>query len=845
MGTTADKLNRLLETKAALKSALVEKGQEPGDVFSEYPGMVRAIKTDSIKLSSISVTKQPTKISYTAKESFSSAGMEVKATFSNDAYKNVTGFTVTPSGALNPTDTKVKISYTEFGVTSEVEVPITVSAIKLNVPTQSGSPVYTGSSITATWSGYDSSLMTISGNTGVNAGQYLAVFSLKDKVNYTWSDGTTADKSIPWSIKKAQASITLDKTSVVLNPDTLSDTITFSSVGMDSVMVMSSDMSVATVSMDGNVITVNSVNETTGTANIIISGEVNSNYNAPEYPTIAISAEFVKIVEMILRPTSAGGAVSPSGMSAVEAMSEEVTDDSTYIYGTVKAASGTSSPMSYTTLNVAFNETEFAGKLISAYMIIRRGKEGVSIQSETTNAGAMMVAGTNGYTILPDTAANGYTDYQYTFGDAAIASINEYIITNSKLPSFIWQGQFGHNNPGGSMTVKVSQAYVVLIYEEPKEITFTINGTQYSAYETMTWNKWNDSDFNTSGQKVTSVTDASGNSVSLDSVIVGDTAYEVEFAQPVMITLKNYDQYFNGTITYNGVQQTATFTANIGDTIEITKVEVAINDPNATPTKTPYQMLNMSTSYTVVSDATFEGKSKFSGNTSTGMYYLLSIIENPCTVTIKSKFALYSGVTPNPFMDRIYVELNGQKYQPTTLSLEKHSDVATVIVPYGPVMHCCADSSIAPTMGGSKITVNDTIVVDTGSVTQLAEYDHVITNDIMVELQARGSTNGNIAIIAQMFLNIVDQPAYTVSVEVSLSNGYQKGNLLLTKSIAREGDVVTFTPSVTHDGAEYGGSSVNYLQDGQTKTVYLSRDETSFTMPAADVTLVANFYGGY
>lgn len=483
MGTTADKLNRVLATKNDLKAALIEKGQDPGDVFSQYPDKVRAIKIDSIKLASIDILRQPHKTSYTAKESFSSVGMGVKAIFSNDAHKTLTdirmpdGYTqveyiqssgtqyidtgfvpnqdtrvvckaqytdttgnevifgsryssgkdrfdflmtggvfysaygseggsalaatphlievdknknitsvngtvfsthtyttfqcpgnmmlfccntnnsinllasariyscqvydndilirnfvpctvnstigmydlvnnqfypnagtgefvagpsISPSYydvpdgvSLTAGQTSVTVAYTEHGVTAEAEVAVSVEAIKLNVPTVSKNPVYTGSTLNPTWSGYDSSLMTISGDTsGTNAGTYTATFALKDKVNYTWADGTTADKSVTWTIGKAQASITLDKSSVVLNSDNLSETVTFSSVGMKSVIVMSSDTSVATVSMDGNVITISSVNETTGTANIIISGDVDSNYNAPEYPSVAVEAKF-------------------------------------------------------------------------------------------------------------------------------------------------------------------------------------------------------------------------------------------------------------------------------------------------------------------------------------------------------------------------------------------------------------------------------------------------------------------------------------------------------------------------------------------------------------------------
>lgn len=44
MGTTADKLNKLIQTKAAIKAALEEKGQNPSDVFSTYADNIKAIK---------------------------------------------------------------------------------------------------------------------------------------------------------------------------------------------------------------------------------------------------------------------------------------------------------------------------------------------------------------------------------------------------------------------------------------------------------------------------------------------------------------------------------------------------------------------------------------------------------------------------------------------------------------------------------------------------------------------------------------------------------------------------------------------------------------------------------
>ena len=47
MGTTADKLNKLLQTKQAIKQVIVDKGVDVGDdtKFSDYPAKINAIQT--------------------------------------------------------------------------------------------------------------------------------------------------------------------------------------------------------------------------------------------------------------------------------------------------------------------------------------------------------------------------------------------------------------------------------------------------------------------------------------------------------------------------------------------------------------------------------------------------------------------------------------------------------------------------------------------------------------------------------------------------------------------------------------------------------------------------------
>lgn len=79
-------------------------------------------------------------------------------------------------------------------------------AIISAVPAQSGTLTYTGSAQSPSWSNYDSSKMTLGGVTaGTDAGTYSAKFT--PGANYQWSDGTTAAKTVTWTIGRASMSV--------------------------------------------------------------------------------------------------------------------------------------------------------------------------------------------------------------------------------------------------------------------------------------------------------------------------------------------------------------------------------------------------------------------------------------------------------------------------------------------------------------------------------------------------------------------------------------------------------------------------------------------------------------
>ena len=91
--------------------------------------------------------------------------------------------------------------------TDEARVKWTIDrAVISALPTQTGTLVADGTSKTPSWNGYDTNKMTIGGDTsGTAAGEYTATFTPTS--NYKWSDGSTGDKEVKWTIISVLVSI--------------------------------------------------------------------------------------------------------------------------------------------------------------------------------------------------------------------------------------------------------------------------------------------------------------------------------------------------------------------------------------------------------------------------------------------------------------------------------------------------------------------------------------------------------------------------------------------------------------------------------------------------------------
>lgn len=80
-------------------------------------------------LDHIAVTTPPSRTAYFSGETFNKAGMVVTAHYNDGSSATVTGYTYSPTGALNMSSTTITVSYSEGGVTKTATQAITVTVI--------------------------------------------------------------------------------------------------------------------------------------------------------------------------------------------------------------------------------------------------------------------------------------------------------------------------------------------------------------------------------------------------------------------------------------------------------------------------------------------------------------------------------------------------------------------------------------------------------------------------------------------------------------------------------------------------------------------------------------------
>ena len=250
------------------------------------------------RLSTITVTTKPNKLTYEYGDTLVTTGMVVTASYSDSQTKTVTGYSCSPTTFSTIGNQVVTVSYTENGVTQTTTFNVTVNRKSVAKPTWKSNLTYTGSaqsvSSASYWNNYNTSYMTIGGTTSAtNAGTYIATFTPGS--NYRWADGTTTAINVNWTINKATGSLSVSPTTVAINGNNYSSgvAVTITRAGDGAISYSPTSISGLTLSLNGNTLTIKGNGSTAVSAKTItISIAAGTNYTAPANKTITVSAEY-------------------------------------------------------------------------------------------------------------------------------------------------------------------------------------------------------------------------------------------------------------------------------------------------------------------------------------------------------------------------------------------------------------------------------------------------------------------------------------------------------------------------------------------------------------------------
>lgn len=213
-------------------------------------------------------------------------------------------------------------------------------------PSQAVPLTYNGSTQNVTITGFDSSIMTLSGTTsGKNAGTYQATVNLRSTTNYMWSDGTTDPITVTWTIGKK-----------ALTPPTVTGTYTYTGASQT---VSFSGYSSSTMTKSG---TQSATNAGNYTAKIGLADTANYMWNDQTIAeksyawTIAKANPAVPTLSKSSGTINANGSttftVTRSGTGAITATSSNTSIATATVSGTTVTVNGVGTKLGTATITI-------------------------------------------------------------------------------------------------------------------------------------------------------------------------------------------------------------------------------------------------------------------------------------------------------------------------------------------------------------------------------------------------------------------------------------------------------------------------------------------------------------
>lgn len=143
------------------------------------------------------------------------------------------------------------------------------------LPQQVDSVIYNGFEQSPNWGVDISKYDVLSGGTGIDAGNYIAV--IKPKHGYKWPDDSTAAKSFQWSIRKAQGIITLSPNTLTMLKQNWQDIILINYNGDGTVQFTQDNNNVLVTLLDRKLLL---ISRALGSTRITITAGEGKNYLA-------------------------------------------------------------------------------------------------------------------------------------------------------------------------------------------------------------------------------------------------------------------------------------------------------------------------------------------------------------------------------------------------------------------------------------------------------------------------------------------------------------------------------------------------------------------------------------
>ena len=388
-------------------------------------GISETIKVTAIKdeIVSIAVTKQP-KLVYTSGETLDISEMVVTATCTSGKTKTVTEYTTDVAGGTKLTvkDYNSKtLTVTADGKTAQTNA-LEVKPISVAIPEATGSYQYNEQEQTFTYSN-PSDQYTLTGDIkGAEAGTYTATAALKDKIETAWSDGTSEDKHLTWTITPNTKALTVELTS--------EDTIVYDGIAKEPAVTVKSGSSTLTEA-DYTLTYSNNINA--GSATVTAAGQ--GNY-AGAVGTAAFTIEKAAIAP----------ALTMTGWTYGETANEpSVTGNTgmgtvTYAYYsdgacTAEIAKPTDAGTYWVKATVAQTANYKAGTTAAVSFTIAKAAAQSGITGEVTLYHEDNAAGTFNASALTGTPTVGWTDVKFVSVDSPVgdAVLTAASITDGKL----------------------------------------------------------------------------------------------------------------------------------------------------------------------------------------------------------------------------------------------------------------------------------------------------------------------------------------------------------------------------------------------------------------------------